>query len=204
MASRIGVLQLLLGVVGGVLAIGAGRELTATRPLPPPAPRSARPPAAVAPPAEPRDAGGHDLIAEKNLFSPHRTEAPAAPVVASGPKPTLHGVVMDGATRRAYLEDPIQKRAFAYAIGDPVGDGRVQSITDDRVLIGRAGGTVEVLLRDPAKPRPPAPPAPGSATARPAAGSAASAPAQTAPPTAGALAPDAQAAAGAATARADR
>lgn len=191
MVPRLGTLHLLLGLVGGVLAVGAAREMTTARALPPPpAPRPARPPAAIAPSPGPPGAGDYDVIAEKNLFSPHRTETRAAPTVASGPKPTLHGVVIDGATRRAYLEDPMQKRAFAYAIGDAIGDGRVDSITDDRVVIGRAGETSEVLLRDPAKPRPPAL---GRTAAQATAGSATGAPP-----------PSTQAAAGAATARADR
>ncbi len=50
MVPRLGTLHLLLGLVGGVLAVGAAREMTTARALPPPpAPRPARPPAAIAP-----------------------------------------------------------------------------------------------------------------------------------------------------------
>jgi hypothetical protein len=99
------------------------------------------------------------VIATKNLFSASRSEAPAGPVAAAGPKPVLHGVVMDGPKSRAYLEDPLLKRTFGYAVGDNLGGGRVESIAADRVVIGAGDGLVEVLLRDPSKPRP-TPPAP--------------------------------------------
>ena len=102
----------------------------------------------------PLSAAGYSVIATKNLFSPSRTEAPAGPVATAGPKPVLHGVVVDGPKSRAYLEDPVVKRTFGYAVGDILGGGRVESITADRVVIGRGDGSVEVLLRDPSKPRP--------------------------------------------------
>ena len=74
-------------------------------------------------------------------------------MIASGPKPLLHGVVMDGLKSRAYLEDPTVKRTFGYAVGDAVNGGRVQSISEDRVVVARPDGLVEVLLQDPAKPK---------------------------------------------------
>jgi hypothetical protein len=39
-------------------------------------------------------------------------------------------------------------------MGDTVVGGRLQSISADRVVIARPEGLVEVLLQDPAKPRP--------------------------------------------------
>ena len=74
---------------------------------------------------------------------------------------------MDGPKSRAYLEDPVVKRTFGYAVGDTLGGGRVESIAADRVVIGRGDGSVEVLLHDPSKPRP-TPPAPGPAGGAPA------------------------------------
>ncbi|HEU5217949.1 MAG TPA: hypothetical protein VFU23_04780, partial [Gemmatimonadales bacterium] len=65
--------------------------------------------------------------------------------------------VIDGEKSRAYLEDPVAKRVFGYAVGDPIGGGRLQEISPDRVVIARPEGTVEVLLQDPSKPKPPAP-----------------------------------------------
>jgi hypothetical protein len=164
------ILNIALALVGGLLAAALTRELVAAHPLPsPPLPRATRavatapPPSASAPPST----VGYGVIATKNLFSASRSETAAGPVAAVGPKPVLHGVVLDGPKSRAYLEDPLVKRTFGYAVGDTLGGGRVESIAADRVVIGRGDGSVEVLLRDPSKPRP-TPPAPGPAGAPPA------------------------------------
>src|SRR5437660_551563 len=86
---------------------GLGRELLAAHPLPPPpVPRPARPvalTAAAATATPPPSGAAHGVIAAKNLFSPSRSEAQAGLAVAAGPKPVLHGVVMDGPKSRAYL-----------------------------------------------------------------------------------------------------
>lgn len=158
MSARRHALTISLGVVACLLAAGLVRELLAAHPLPPPpAPRAARPLATGGVPATsaaPPSAASYGVIVAKNLFSPTRTEAPAGPVAAAGPKPVLHGVVMDGPRSRAYLEDPLLKRVFGYVVGDTVGGGRIESIAVDRVVIARADGLLEVLLRDPSKPRP--------------------------------------------------
>jgi hypothetical protein len=177
---RLLLLNVVVGLLGCVFAAGLTRELLAAHPLPaPPAPRGARPsaaPTSASPAAAPAPAS-YGIIAAKNLFSPSRSEAPAGPVAAVGPKPLLHGVVMDGPKSRAYLEDPQVKRTFGYAVGDTIGGGRVESIRVDRVVIGRADGLLEVLLHDPAKPKAPTPAAPSP--------TAAAAPSAVAPPRAG-------------------
>ena len=158
MSTRLRALNVALALFGCLLAAALGREMLTAYPLPPPpAPRAPRPVAAdtasavsVAPPS----AAAYGVITTKNLFSASRSEAPAAPVVVAGPKPLLHGVVMDGPKSRAYIEDALLKRTFSYGIGDSVNGGRVESISADRVVIGRGDGLVEVLLRDPSKPRP--------------------------------------------------
>jgi hypothetical protein len=154
-SRRILALNVLLGLLGALCAAGLIRELLTPLPLPPrPTPRAAAPAAVSVPAATPAAAaGGYGVVASRNLFSPSRSEAPASPVVASGPRPLLHGVVMDGLKSRAYLEDPTVKRTFGYAVGDAVNGGRVQSISEDRVVIARPDGLVEVLLQDPAKPK---------------------------------------------------
>lgn len=165
MARRLLLLNAAVGLLGCLFAAELTRELLAARPLPvPPAPRAAAPaPAsAAASPASSPAPAAYGVIAAKNLFSPSRSETPAGPVLAAGPKPLLHGVVVDGPKSRAYLEDPQLKRTFGYAIGDPVGGGRVESIGADRVVIARPDGLLEVLLQDPSKPKAaPTPPAPG-------------------------------------------
>ncbi|OGL17857.1 MAG: hypothetical protein A3K12_04050 [Candidatus Rokubacteria bacterium RIFCSPLOWO2_12_FULL_71_19] len=168
MSPRLLLVNAALLAVAGLFAFQLQRELSRARPLPPPpAPRAA--PTAAAPASAPSLTGGprpdlrplYGVIATKNLFSPSRTEVvtnggtPGAPVMA---KPLLHGVVVADGKSRAYLEDPASKKVFGYAVGDQVSGGRLEAIRDDRVVIARPEGPIEVLLRDPAKPRP-APPA---------------------------------------------
>jgi hypothetical protein len=118
-------------------------------------------------------------VADKNLFSPNRTEvAPeppkpppppgAAPPAASAPKPRLYGIVL-GAREggRAYLEDPRTRKVFGYTTGDSVADSRVEKIETDRVVMRRGSEVFEVMLRDPSKPRPVPPPAPPPAAGAP-------------------------------------
>jgi hypothetical protein len=149
-----------LGVVGSMLVIGLIREVIAARPLPPPPALRASQPAPASPPApagQPAATSAFGVIVTKNLFSPARSEVTVTATMAAAPRPVLHGVMIDGEKSRAYLEDPVAKRVFGYAVGDPIGGGRLQEIGPDHVVIARPEGTVEVLLRDPSKPKPPAP-----------------------------------------------
>jgi len=156
MSRRLLVLDVLVGLLGCLFAAGLVRELLTPLRLPPPSPpraaQSARvPPPAAAPPAV---AASYTVVASRNLFSPSRSEGAPGPAVAVGPRPFLHGLVMNGAKSRAFLEDPVAKRTFGYSVGDTVAGGRVQSIGGDRVIIARPDGLLEVLLQDPAKPKP--------------------------------------------------
>ena len=168
MSRRLLVLNIALGLLGCLFAAGLTRALLAAHPLPaPPAARGGRDapgPASERAASAPAPAS-YDVIAAKNLFSPSRSETPAGPVAATGPRPLLHGVVMDGPKSRAYLEDPAVKRTFGYAVGDTVGGGRLEVIGVDRVEIGRFDGLLEVLLHDPSKPKAPPPAAAGQAAA---------------------------------------
>ena len=159
--------MVLLGVAV-FLTVWLVRDLGRSQPLP--APPAIKPPATAAQPAEeaqpaPTPAaslGAYNVIVAKYLFSASRSEgqiaaAPAPPPPPPPPKPMLLGVVVDGPESRAYLEDPVTKRVIGYRIGDTVAGGKLQRVTADRVQIaGRPDGTIDVLLRDPAKPRPPA------------------------------------------------
>ena len=178
MSPRPILVNAVLLAVAGLFAFELYGELSGARPLPkPPSPRVAQPAAGetgaptltAAPRQDQRPL--YSVIATKNLFSPSRTEvvasagAPAGPSVA---KPLLHGVVLNDGKNRAYLEDPASKKVFGYAVGDQVAGGRLETIRDDRVVIVRPQGPIEVMLRDPAKPRAaPAPPAPGPQILRP-------------------------------------
>ena len=177
MSKKILAFNIVLAGLAVVLAAWLVRDLAATRPLPaPPAPRKAAAPAGGDESASENAAQdrlpAYNVIVAKYLFNPSRTEgAPevAKPAVPLPPKPLLLGVVVDGPSSRAYLEDPSTKRVFGYQVGDNVAGGKLEKITDDRIQISRSDGVMEVMLRDPSKPKPPAPaPAPGQPGVMPA------------------------------------
>jgi hypothetical protein len=167
------VLDVLLVVATGALAVQLHRASTVPPvPLPAgpvatasgPAPAAERAPAPARPPAS-----AFMVVAERNLFNSNRTETPPEPPKAAAkaaaaampppPKPRLYGiVVMPDGRARAYLEDVQRRKVFAYSVGDSIAESRVETIAADRVVLRRGGETYEVLLRDPAKPKPPAPP----------------------------------------------
>ena len=154
MPRRLLVLNAVLAILCVIFAVGIVRTLLVKRPVPAPAAQRA---AAASLPTATTEAGdpGMDafaVIAAQNLFNPGRSETAA--VAVSVAKPILHGVVIHGAQSRAYLEDPTAKRVAGYSVGDTMGGGKIQKIADDRVVIARPEGLIEVLLQDPSKPRP--------------------------------------------------
>lgn len=164
-------LNLVLASLAAVAGVGLVREVVEGRPLPrqqirPDAgPRAPVLPAAgLVPAARPRGgAKEYAVIAARNLFTASRGEvAVVAPLAATAAPSILHGVMLDGEQSRAYLDDPIAKRVFGYAVGDQVAGGRLERILEDRVVIRGPMGTFEILLRDPSKPQP-EPPAPVAA-----------------------------------------
>ena len=157
MSRRLLVVNVALGIVSVLLAVGVFRTLLAKRPLPPPPPPRAvsAPAPAVAPTPGDAGPGAYAVVAARNLFNPSRSETPTvAAAAAPVAKPILHGVVIDGSKSRAFLEDPALKRVAGYSVGDRVGGGTIDKIGDDRVVILRPDGPLEILLQDPAKPRP--------------------------------------------------
>jgi hypothetical protein len=154
MLRRLLVLNAVLAIVSGALAVGIVRTLLVKQSVPPPAPQRARAapqPATVAAVGDPGPEA-HAVIVAHNLFNPARSETAAAAVAVA--KPVLHGIVIDGAKSRAFIEDPTVKRVGGYSVGDTVSGGKIQKIADDRVVIVRPEGVMEVLLQDPSKPRP--------------------------------------------------
>jgi len=171
LSKRLWLVNLVLLAVAIGFAAALARDLTRSRPLPP-APAAAQRQAQAAAPAEeaqpsPASAeqlAAYNVIVAKYLFNPSRNEggaAPATPAAPPPPKPTLLGVVVDGPKSLAYLEDATTKRVFGYKVGDTVSGGRLDKITDDKVVIVRSDGAIDVLLRDPSKPKPVAPEPPG-------------------------------------------
>jgi len=167
MSRRLLLINMVLGFLCVAFAVGIVRSLFVKRPLPAAAPARI----AVAPAPAVNSAPGavglemYAAITAQNLFNPGRSEAARVAALA-GVKPVLHGIVIEGAKSRAFLEDPSIKRVAGYSVGDPVAGGKLEKIADDRVVISRPEGLVEVLLQDPAKPRP-APAAPPVAAVAP-------------------------------------
>src|SRR6266496_4372937 len=154
MPRRLLVLNAVLAILCVIFAVGIVRTLLVKHPVPAPAAQRA---AAASQPTATTEAGDPGMgafavIAARNLFNPGRSET--AVVAVSVAKPILHGVVIDGAQSRAYLEDPTAKRVAGYSVGDTMGGGKILKIADDRVVIARPEGLIEVLLQDPSKPRP--------------------------------------------------
>jgi hypothetical protein len=74
------------------------------------------------------------------------TTAPAVPT-SGAPQPILRGVALvEGGYGRAYFEDPGTGRVTGYALGDTVGDSRIEGIQESRVVLGRGDETVQLLL----------------------------------------------------------
>ena len=164
LSKQVLLVNAILAGLAAFCAVSLVRDLTHARSLPPaPAPRPMAALKSGGDPADPAargDAlGAYNVIVAKHLFNPSRTEggaaASVAPATPSAPKPMLMGVVVDGPRSRAYLEDPASKRVLSYQIGDAVSGGRLEQITSEKVLIVRPEGPVEVMLRDPLKPKPP-------------------------------------------------
>jgi hypothetical protein len=158
------VVDVLLLVLSAYLAVQVGHAWQARGLVGPAAPaRPAAPePAPVTPSstvaaATPAPA----VIAERNLFSPSRSETPpeprrtVAPPAPPPPRPRLYGIVIlpDGRSR-AFIEDAQRRRVFGYSVGEAVAGSRVERIEADRVVLSRGSETYEVLLRDPNKPKP--------------------------------------------------
>jgi hypothetical protein len=146
-----------LGLVFLVLLV---RELIVRKPLPPPPAQRAsqQTPTATAIRSTSRTSGA-DLnawatLSARSLFSPARSETSVAATAKVAGRPVLHGVVVDGPRSRAYIEDSLVKGVFGYTVGDTVGQGQITTISADRVTITGPEGTFEVLLNDPAKPKP--------------------------------------------------
>jgi hypothetical protein len=155
MPRRLIVLNVVLGLVSLALTVGIVRALLVKRPIPPPATvrtvtTAPPPPAAMSAPQNPAE---YAIVADQNLFNPARSEK--ATVAVAVVKPILHGIVIEGTKSRAFLEDPTMKRVGGYSVGDTVSGGTLQKIADDRVVIARPEGLVEVMLQDPSKPKPP-------------------------------------------------
>ncbi len=157
MSRRLLALNLLLAAATVVFSVQLARVLSTPRPLSPPSGSSASPANAALKDdlSPPRPAlAAYSVVATKNLFNPNRSEVVEGASLGPAAKPVLYGVVIDRGTRLAYIEDPATKRVFGYKTGDAVAGGQLEQIEEDRVVIKRPEGPLEVKLRDPSKPKP--------------------------------------------------
>jgi len=169
LSLRLLVLNVALGLVCLFFLAGIVRTLLVKHPVPKatmPRAVAPAPPMATAAATSP-SAEAYAAIAAQNLFNPGRSETASAAATVAVVKPILHGIVIQGGQSRAFLEDPSVKRIGGYSIGDSVSGGKIEKIADDRVVIARPEGLVEVLLQDPSKPRPAAPTPAGPAVTIP-------------------------------------
>ena len=156
MSKSLLALNLVLAAATALFSIQLVRVLLAPHPLPaPPIPRPIQ--AVVSPTGDPAPARppltSYSVVATRNLFNPNRSET-ASQTAPPAAKPTLYGVVINGDTRLAYLEDAVTKRVVGYRIGDALAGGQLERIEVDRVIIKGSAGPLELVLRDPNKPKP--------------------------------------------------
>ena len=124
-------------------------------------------PLAVAGPRAPgaarhaRSSGDYGVIATRTLFHPSRSQSTSSEAMAPIPPPAstlaLYGVAISDDTRVAFVQDLVTKQISGYRTGDKLAGGQVERIEPDRVVIMRADGPIEVLLRRPKEPQAAAP-----------------------------------------------
>jgi hypothetical protein len=157
MSKSLLALNLFLAITAVFLSVWIVVVLSTTPGLPPaPSTRPVHQTPSVqdaSPPLRP-SLGAYDNVVRQNLFSPSRSggATQSAPLDTAA-KPVLHGVVIVADTGFAYLEDPVSKRVSSYRTGDEVAGGQLERIEQDRVVIRRSEGMLEVMLRDPSKPK---------------------------------------------------
>jgi hypothetical protein len=156
LSRRLFVVNLILAACGLVFVAALAREMTRLHPLPSPPARRVQSAARIEnvdPGASAGDAlAAYNVVVSKTLFNPSRTESHESPVTAARPlppRPMLLGVVLDGKASLAYLEENNSRRVLGYRVGDSVAGGRLDRISDDKVVITRPDGAMEVMLLNP-------------------------------------------------------
>ena len=149
-------LNLVLAAATALFFVQLVRGLLVSRPLPAPLiPRPVQ--AVVSPTDDPARARppltSYSVVATRNLFNPNRSEM-VSQTTSPAAKPILYGVVINGDSRLAYLEDPVTKRVVGYRVGDALAGGQLERIETDRVIIKGSAGPLELMLLDPSKPKP--------------------------------------------------
>ena len=108
----------------------------------------------------------YNLIAERNIFNPERTDFPMpAPVTAETQKPVvrpqivLYGVVIGEDYQVATVTNPEralrkeERETRTVKLGDKIGEYTLAKILPDRIMMARNEDTFEVLLDDSGNPK---------------------------------------------------
>jgi len=97
-----------------------------------------------------KDIAAYQVIIQKDLFRPSRTEykPPAKSALPPTPPPKLFGILIMDNNKIAILEDSTSKKKKNYHIGESVGDLVVSEIEKDKVILLRGDEKVIVNLRE--------------------------------------------------------
>jgi hypothetical protein len=105
--------------------------------------------------------GYYDLVATRSLFSSNRADSASSETTGRAAPTTpawaLYGVAISDDIRVAFVQELVTKQISSYKIGDQLAGGRLERIEPDRVVVMRADGPIEVLLRRPKESEPPSP-----------------------------------------------
>jgi hypothetical protein len=115
---------------------------------------------------EPMSVQSYNLISEKNIFSPERTEFPIpAAVTAESQKPIvrpqilLYGLAIGEGYQSATVVNPGralrkgERETLNLKVGGKIGEYTLAKILPDRIIMEGGGDTFEVLLDDSRKPK---------------------------------------------------
>ncbi|MBI5026778.1 MAG: hypothetical protein HZC12_08680 [Nitrospirae bacterium] len=100
-------------------------------------------------PEEKKGASDFQVIVQKDLFRPSRTEPKIEEISKAGPPlppPRLIGTVITESVAKAYLEDPITKTVKAYGIKDSIAGFIVQEIGKNNAVLLRGEEKIEVKI----------------------------------------------------------
>jgi type II secretory pathway component PulC len=107
------------------------------------------------------DEASYQIIVDKNLFRPSRSPvsetAEGPTTVPSKETPQLFGTTIMSGIKFAILEDPSTKSTKLYYVNDSIAGFIVSDIQQDKVILQKAGKTVEVKLRGEKKFKAPKP-----------------------------------------------
>lgn len=115
-----------------------------------------------------KDIASYQVIVQKDLFRPSRTEFKpvAKSTLPPTPPPRIFGILIMDNNKIAILEDSTSKKKKNYHVGESIGDLVVSEIEKDKVILLRGDEKVIVNLREVKTIN--APSRPGAAKPRPA------------------------------------